>query len=282
MMLKWLLPLVAGLFLWPVPASAQEQARHYSQCQAIAQALPQARYASFSMKDQGAFPGPQTVALTEQTVRLTYIGHSTFLIETPAGVTIATDYNGYVRPPIIPSVVTMNRAHTTHYTLTPDPGIEYVLHGWSDEAGTKAEHRLVIEDTYIRNVTSDIRNYGGGMHADGNSIFIFEVAGLCIGHLGHLHQELSEGQYAEIGRLDVLMVPVDGGLTMGAQSMSRVVKRLRSSLILPMHRPGPTVSNFLAMIGGEFEVVMASSNVIDISLKTLPSKPRIVVVSGMQ
>ena len=41
------------------------------------------------------------------------------------------------------------------------------------------------------------------MERDGNSIFIFEVAGLCIGHLGHLHHELDEGHYAEIGRLDV-------------------------------------------------------------------------------
>ena len=46
--------------------------------------------------------------------------------------------------------------------------------------------RSVVDDVYIRNVPTDIRN-GGAMEADGNSIFIFEVAGLCIGHLGHLH-----------------------------------------------------------------------------------------------
>ncbi len=54
------------------------------------------------------------------------------------------------------------------------------------------------------------------------------------GILGHLHHELSDSHYTQIGRLDVVMVPTDGGLTMGADSMSRVVQRLRSSLILPI------------------------------------------------
>jgi L-ascorbate metabolism protein UlaG (beta-lactamase superfamily) len=278
-MLRWLL-MFAGLLVFSAIATAQEQPRHYSQCQAIAQNLPGATFARY---DVGTAPELTAIpTVVDQMVKLTFIGHSTFLIETPAGVTIATDYNGYIRPPVVPRIVTMNRAHPTHYTLTPDPGIEFVLQGWSDDPNKKADYRLVVEDTYIRNVTTDIRGGFGGFQPDGNSIFIFEVAGLCIGHLGHLHQELSEGQYAEIGRLDVLMVPVDGGLTMGAASMSKVVQRLRSSLILPMHRPGPSVANFLAMFGAEFDIKLAPSNIVDISVDTLPKKPEILIVKGMQ
>ena len=44
---------------------------------------------------------------------MTYVGHSTFLIESVGGVKIATDYNDYVRPRIIPDIVTMNIAHDT-------------------------------------------------------------------------------------------------------------------------------------------------------------------------
>jgi L-ascorbate metabolism protein UlaG (beta-lactamase superfamily) len=279
-MFRRILSVVAGLLIFPLLAAAQEKPTHYSQCQAIAQAAPGAIYARL---DDGGDASARLVpaAVADRTVRLTFIGHSTFFIETPAGVTIATDYNGYVRPPAMPRVVTMNRAHYTHYTLMPDPAIEHVLHGWSDDPARKAEHRLVLDDTFIRNVTSDIRGFSG-FQKDGNSIFVFEVAGLCIGHLGHLHQELSEGQYAEIGRLDVVMVPADGGLTMGAASMSRVVQRLRSSLILPMHRPGPSVTNFLAMFGPEFDIRYGTSNSIEVSLETLPRKPQILVLPGMQ
>jgi L-ascorbate metabolism protein UlaG (beta-lactamase superfamily) len=278
-----LLLAMSGLLLAAVSAGAQQARGPVSQCQAIAQRLPGVTFASFSASEPSA-ANVQLVQSSKEEVKITFVGHSTYFIETPGGVTIATDYNGVYLPPKLPDVVTMNRAHSTHYTLMPDPAIAHVLHGWSDVAGEKAEHRLVVGDAYIRNVTTDIRNgFGdyGGFQEDGNSIFIFEVAGLCIGHLGHLHHELTDSHYAEIGRLDVLMVPVDGGLTMGADSMSRVVKRLRSALILPMHRTGPPLERFLTMFGGSFEVAYASDKVITVSMRNLPRQPKILVPQGM-
>ncbi|WP_431320329.1 MBL fold metallo-hydrolase [Rhizobium sp. YTU87027] len=257
-------------------AVAQEERKNVSQCQAIAQSIPQATFASFT--------GPAPIigaGVTDQSVTLTYIEHSTFLIETRGGVTIATDYSGWYSPPQVPMVVTMNRAHSSHYSLVTDPAIKYVLHGWSDVPGEKAKIDLVVGDTYIRNVTTDIRGGFGAPQRDGNSIFIFEVAGLCIGHLGHLHYELTDAHYTEIGRLDVVMVPVDGGLTMGSDSMSRVIKRLRASLILPMHQPRP-LQSFLSMFGPDFDISYAPTNTISVSLRTLPKKPLIYVAKAMQ
>lgn len=262
-------------FLWPMPAHAQSSPPPVSQCQAIARSLPDVTFASF--KPPVAF-GVQATAADE--VNITYVGHSTFLIETPGGVSIATDYSGWYAPPKVPDVVTMNKAHSSHYTLTPDPAIKHVLHGWGDD-GQPADHDVVVGDTYIRNVTTDIRSFGDAMEPDGNSIFIFEVAGLCIGHLGHLHHELDDTDYAEIGRLDVLMVPVDGGLTMGSESMSRVVTRLRSALILPMHRRGPPVTNFLQMFGDGFDKSFATGPSVTVSLRSLPRKPLIYILQGV-
>ena len=121
----------------------------------------------------------------------------------------------------------MNKAHSSPYALYPDPGIEYVLPGWNPDGGA-IDHDLLVGDTYIRNVTTDIRAGFAGAEPDANSIFIFEVAGLCIGHLGHLHHKLEDKHIAQIGRLDVVMVPVDGGLTLGHESMSETIKRLRA------------------------------------------------------
>jgi len=279
MMLRHLLLPFAAIallhFLSPMPAHAQDSARPISQCQAIAQSLPEVTFASFKpfsvLSVQGA---------ASDEVKITFVGHSTFLIETPGGVSIATDYSGWYAPPETPDVVTMNKAHSSHYTLTPDPAIKHVLHGWGDD-GEPADHDVVIADTYIRNVTTDIRSGGGMMEPDGNSIFIFEVAGLCIGHLGYLHHELDDSDYAEIGRLDVLMVPVDGGLTMGAESMSRVVTRLRSALILPMHRRGPPVTNFLQMFGDGFDKSFATEASVTVSMRSLPRKPLIYILQGV-
>ncbi|SES33515.1 MBL fold metallo-hydrolase [Rhizobium sp. NFR03] len=266
----------AGVAFLQTPSFAQERA--VSQCQAIARALPGSGFVQLASADPSY---ARQAAARDQTVAITFLGHSTFLLETPEGVTIATDYSGFHRPPQPPMVATMNKAHSTHYTLTPGPGIAHVLHGWGDN-GNAADHDLLVGDAYIRNVPTDIRaGYGGAMEPDGNSIFIFEVAGLCIGHLGHLHHELDETDYAEIGRLDVVMVPVDGGLTMGAEGMVRVVTRLRSSLILPMHRRGPPVESFLGLFGPGFDRTAADSATVNVSLRTLPKKPLIMVLQGL-
>src|SRR4051812_36379943 len=60
-------------------------------------------------------------ALAGDQVRISYAGHSTFMIESPQGMKIATDYNDYVKPRALPDIVTMNHAHSTHYTDHPDP-----------------------------------------------------------------------------------------------------------------------------------------------------------------
>ena len=277
-MLRWLLS-IAFIGLMPFAAHAQQQqTRQFSQCQAIASRLPGASFASYDV--QGGPLLQRAAQVSDQPVSITYLGHSTFEIATPGGVRIVTDYNGTYKPRTIPTIATMNRAHTTHYTLTPEPQIRYVLPGWGETPGKPAKYEMMVEDTLVRNVTTDINRWGQ-FEKDGNSIFIFEVAGLCIGHLGHLHQELDEGHYAEIGRLDVLMVPVDGGLTMGKESMSKVVQRLRSSVILPMHRRGPVVEDFLGMFGDDYDKVVSPEATIGVSLRSLPKKPTIYVLKGL-
>ncbi len=121
--------------------------------------------------------GFRLASIKQGEVSLTYIGHSTFLIESAAGVRIATDYNDYVRPPVVPDVATMNRAHSTHYTNNPDPGIKHVLRGWGRE-GEPARYDLQVDDVWVRNVVTNIRDWGGGTALHGNSIFVFESGGV--------------------------------------------------------------------------------------------------------
>jgi L-ascorbate metabolism protein UlaG (beta-lactamase superfamily) len=218
-------------------------------------------------------------ALTENQVQLTFIGHSTFVIETSGGIRIATDFTGNAGG-IVPDVVTMNHAHRSHYTDTPDPAIKHVLRGWNPEGGP-AHHDVTISDVHIRNVTTDIRGGPMGRVPDGNSIFIFEVAGLCIGHLGHLHHELTPAHIAQIGRLDVVLVPVDGGYTMPVVNMIQVLKDLKARIVIPMHYFGPqTLSQFIANVRGSFELQMESSPTLIVSRETLPTEPKLIVLPG--
>ncbi|TJX00655.1 MAG: Zn-dependent hydrolase [Mesorhizobium sp.] len=262
------------LAFWPFAASAQEE-KPPSRCVAIAEALPSASYASFT-----ATQAPrQAQAFVDGDVTITYAGHSTYVIETPAGVRIATDFSGVYGADPLPRVVTMNKAHRTHYSDHVDPGIEYVLRGWNPDGGP-ARHALVVDDVYIRNVPTDIRN-GGDLGKDGNSIFIFEVAGLCIGHLGHLHHRLEDAHYGAIGRLDILMVPIDGGMTLSLDRMTEITARLYSSMILPMHRHSTPISEFTGRMGDDFAVEFLSGRSLTVSLKTLPDRPTIIILEGV-
>lgn len=236
-----------------------------SSCLAMAQSMPPVLKASFTR-----------VQAEEETVTITYAGHSTYRIDTPGGITIATDYSGHYGTTPTPHVVTMNKAHRTHYTDMPDPTIEHVLRGWNPDGGP-AKHAQVVEDVYIRNVPTDIRRWGGDMERDGNSIFIFEVAGLCIGHLGHLHHDLTNEHYAAIGRLDVVMVPIDGGMTSSVDNIGEITRRLYSSVILPMHRHSTPLSEFTSRMGKNFALQRLDGNAIDVSLRNLPRQPTIFV-----
>ena len=68
-------------------------------------------------------------AASEGTVSITFLGHASFLIESPGGVRAVTDYNDLIRAPTTPDIVTMNVAHTTHWTDHIEPGVKFVLRG---------------------------------------------------------------------------------------------------------------------------------------------------------
>lgn len=254
-----------------------------SMCQAVAQSLPGARFASVMPLPRDAKPRALKTATGDTRdgiVTITFVGHATFRIETPGGVIIVTDYAGPAGSGPVPTVATMNHAHTSHWTVAPDPGIAHVLPGWNPDGGP-ADHHLLVGDVLIRNVPTDIRRWEGGFEAQGNSIFIFEVADLCIGHLGHLHQVLEDDHIALIGRLDVVMVAVDGTYTMSQAAVVQVVQRLRARIVLPMHYFSAwRLNQFLGDVRSELAIDIRSDPTMTVSLATLPREPTVVVLPG--
>ncbi|HEY2226843.1 MAG TPA: MBL fold metallo-hydrolase [Xanthobacteraceae bacterium] len=220
-------------------------------------------------------------ALNPDQVRINYTGHSTFVIESPQGVRIATDYNDYVRPFVLPDIITMNHAHDTHYTDHPDPAIKYVLRGWGRSESEPARHDITVKDVRVRNVPTNIRNWSGGTERNGNSIFIFEIANMCIAHLGHLHHTLNQQQLNEIGRIDAVMAAVDGNMTLDLDGMVEVLHSLKAPLIIPMHYFSSfTLRRFLDRMRPDFAVETSPIPSVVISKTTLPEKPKVLVLPG--
>ena len=264
------LVMILAAIVLAIPASAQD--RRPSHCFAIADASPELTYVR-----KAAWNTPTA---DEYTVRLSYIDHSMYLLQSHGGINVVTDYTGFIGSVgMIPDVVTMNNAHDSHWTIAPHPDIPNVLPGWRQK-GQPAEYYLDLDEMLIRNVTTDIRGYDSNtVIEDNNSIFIFEVGGLCIGHLGHLHHEPSDETYAAIGRLDVVMAAVDGGLTVDTPTMIRIIKRLRSSIVLPMHWfSRSSLDRFLAGVSDDFDIDRTGQSELELSLRDLPSRPKVVVL----
>jgi len=255
------------LFCFALTANRAEAAS--GRCQAVADAAPSLFTVAFTQHAQ-----------TSGDVTITFVGHSTFRIESPSGIVIATDYAGFAGAGPIPDIVTMNKAQSTHYTDFPDPAIRHVLRGWNPDGGAAA-HDLKIGDVAIRNVPTDIRSWSGLLEVDGNSIFIFEVAGLCIGHLGHLHHELGPQHLGWIGRLDIVMVPVDGSYTMAQDAMVSVLDDMQASIIIPMHFFGAsTLAAFVRNAAEHFAVDFRETAILTVSEATLPATPTVMVLPG--
>ena len=222
-----------------------------------------------------------TAPVPAQHVRVTYVGHSSFLIETPEGATAVTDYNGMNIPAVTPDIVTMNNAHSTHYTDAPSPGIRYVLRGWSEKTGGGPSHHDVRHrDLRVFNVPTNIGEYGDPT-GNANSIFVFEISGLCIAHLGHLHHVLTQEQLRKLGRIDVLFVPVDGSSTMTHPQAMAVIDQIAPRLIFPMHwgfLGSPDA--FFELAREKYTIRSEKGSTLTVSRPTLPKNTEIVFLQG--
>ena len=259
---RWLI--AAGAALWAFGSAAPG----WAQCFPVAGAEPKLVPAAF-----------QQAALPPGAVRLTFLGHSSFWIESAAGATAVTDFNGTILPPQIPDIVTMNNAHSTHYTDYVDPAVKHVLRGWDPKGGV-ALHDVTDRDMHVRNVPTNVRDLGG-VRANGNSIFVFEVADLCIAHLGHLHHVLSDVHLSELGMIDVLLTPVDGSFTMAQELMVEVIQQIQPAVVIPMHYfDFTTLRRFTSLIGDRYEVEIAETPTVVLTRHTLPYHKILVLPGG--
>ncbi|AXI41617.1 MBL fold metallo-hydrolase [Sulfitobacter sp. SK011] len=257
------------LLMLCLPTFALAQDRTPSHCVALANAAPGLEYVTLATLPE----------VTAETVYLHYIAHASFLIRSHGALNIVTDYTGFTGTlPFVPDVITMNHAHDSHWTNFVDPAIPHPLKGWGP-FGEGIDHKLELDEVLIRNVSTDIRSPYGGVEPKGNSIFVFEMAGLCIGHLGHLHHEPDAGQYAALGRVDVVMAPVDGGYTLDQPTMIAILKRLKSSIVIPMHWfSEAALRDFLRGMADEFSIVEVGGPSLTVAMDKLPSRPTIMVL----
>jgi L-ascorbate metabolism protein UlaG (beta-lactamase superfamily) len=123
----------------------------------------------------------------------------------------------------------------------------------------------------------------GGTKRGNNIVFCFDIDGVKVCHLGDLGHPLSDKQAADIGDVDIVMVPVGGNFTIDADVATGVVNRLKAKVIMPMHYqndrcPGFPVAGVEDFLKGKENIIKPDDSEIEYNQSGLPDTARIVVL----
>jgi L-ascorbate metabolism protein UlaG (beta-lactamase superfamily) len=216
-------------------------------------------------------------------VKLTYYGHSSFLLEAADGTRIIVDpyrsgaFDGALRYGAIPDTadaVVATHTHDDHGAVDTVPGHPQIfVHPTSAAVGP-------WQITGI-DVAHDAE---GGRSRGKNTIIVLDDGDVRVVHLGDLGHTLDASTVAAIGRADILLVPVGGFFTIDHKQAAEVVESLDPRIAIPMHYktakvdfPISDVEPFLAT---QRAVERLSSSTIEVSRETLPAERVIYVLQA--
>lgn len=213
------------------------------------------------------------------TVTLEWLGHSSFLITSPRGVRALTDPNQYAPTVQEPHVVTVSNEHFTHNRVESVPGTPRILRPVSPD-GRWIPVRAAVRDVEIFNLASRRNAEWAGLDSR-NSIFIFDVDGLCIAHLGNIGHLLTDEQVQALGRIDVVLAPIDSHFTLGYPDLLTVLEKIRPALVVPMHYDNPNHPQlFISFLQGRYPVRLVPERRLVLTREGLPPRTTLVVLGA--
>lgn len=207
-------------------------------------------------------------------MKIRWIGHSAFYIETSQGFRIRTDpYDKSIGLPLSKlsaDVVTVSHGHFDHNAVSTVPGKPQVLQGAGD---------TVIGSATFRGVPA-FHDETRGSERGANTIFVISADGVTLAHMGDLGHPLTDEQVDEMGGVDVLCVPVGGTYTIDAKGADDLIRRLRPSIAIPMHYkiPGLTVNLGRVDPFREGKANAREADGLDVTRETLPASPEVVIL----
>lgn len=168
-------------------------------------------------------------------MKIKWLGHSAFLITSQDGTKILTDpyatNQRIMYAPINESadIVTMSHEHGDHNNIAAVKGNPQAVRGAVS---------TTIKGIEIKGIQAYHDNEGGKKSGN-NTIFCLTVDGVRVCHLGDLGHMLSDGQIADIGRVDVLLTPMAGNYTIDAATATELIGKLKPKVAIPMHYRNP-------------------------------------------
>ncbi len=211
-------------------------------------------------------------------MKIKYLGHAAFVIASDSGVKIITD--PYTTSPELTygeirataDIVTVSHDHLDHCNVAAVGGDPQVLRRAEVSTARGIKFKGVIS----------YHDDEGGRMRGGNIIFCFEVDGVRVCHLGDLGHLLDDKQKAEIGRVDILLVPVGGYYTINAKTATEVCDQLKPGVIIPMHyrtnKGLPSIAGVDEFLRGKAKVKWLDTSQVEFKAGELANAGQIIVL----
>ena len=211
-------------------------------------------------------------------MNIKWFGQAAFLITSESGLRIITD-------PYTPS------ERIPYREIEESADIVTVSHGHGDHsnvAGVKGNPTVVKETKEVKgikfNAIQAYHDASGGGQRGNMTLFCFQVDGIRVCHLGDLGHPLDNKQITEIGKVDILLVPVGGNFTIDAGVATEVYGKLAAKIVIPMHYKNARCPNFPVagvddFINGKSNVTRLEVSEVEFKAGVLPAAAQIVVLT---
>ena len=214
-------------------------------------------------------------------MKITWLGHSSFLVESRNGTRIITDpyesgsYDGAVGYRPIDEqadIVTVSHDHADHNAVEAVTGAPEIVRGPDSRT---------VRGVPIKGIAT-FHDGNKGQDRGRNTVYVIEVDGIRVGHLGDLGHALSDDEAKAVGEVDVLLAPVGGYYTIGPEEAKSVAESVGARIIIPMHYktdalgfPIQPVDDFLKLMD---KVERAGSRTVELGKEDMEPAPKVIVL----
>jgi L-ascorbate metabolism protein UlaG (beta-lactamase superfamily) len=214
-------------------------------------------------------------------MKIKWYGHAAFLITTDEGTKIMTDpyepgaFGGqlsYGKIKEQADIVLISHDHADHNYTTDLPGAPQVVKG----SGSKTVKGISMKGV------STYHDPSKGSERGTNTVFTIKVNHIQLCHLGDLGHLLSNKELAEIGAVDILLIPVGGFFTIDPKEATRVAEQIKPRILIPMHfkteKCGFSIAPVEDFLKGKPNIKRPKASEATFDKATLPQQMEIVVL----
>lgn len=169
------------------------------------------------------------------------MGHSCFRIKGKQAAIVTDPFSpdiGYTLGKPTADIVTVSHQHHSH---AYDKGIG------GDPKVITGPGEYEIKGVLIIGIAT-FHDGDGGKVRGKNTVYLIELDGITVCHLGDLGHVLTTEQVEEVDDVDVLLLPIGGGSTINASTAAEVIRQIEPKVVIPMHYKTPVIKRELALV----------------------------------